>query len=232
MNLSPQHQAGSSPIDGQRPQELSLTNFSSRAPSYGEPHRILLIGAPGAGKGTQGPILARELGVPHIISSGILDQLRDAPSSASERALSVEIEGYRARGELVPDAIICGAVIARISKPDCAGGFILDGYPRTLNQALVLRDSLQSIGVRISAAILLDIPDELAVERVRGRRDSGVIRTDDSEEIIRRRLSKFRRESASFLPLFAELGVLHTISANDSIENVSSQVRAAIKLGH
>jgi adenylate kinase len=144
----------------------------------------------------------------------------------------VEIEGYRARGELVPDAIICGAVIARISKPDCAGGFILDGYPRTLNQALVLRDSLQSIGVRISAAILLDIPDELAVERVRGRRDSGVIRTDDSEEIIRRRLSKFRRESASFLPLFAELGVLHTISANDSIENVSSQVRLALKLGH
>lgn len=231
MNISP-HDSASLPLhEGSEPSELSLRDFStSRIPDLDHSRRVLLIGAPGAGKGTQGPLLAQELGVPHIISSGILDQLRDAPANESERTLSVEIEKYRAQGALVPDGIICDAVLTRVLQPDCAGGFVLDGFPRTLNQALVLRDRLAERGLIISHAILLDISDEKALERVRQRAGSGVVRSDDSEEILKRRLKKFRKESAEFLPLYREHGVLHHVDGDHPVVEVLGKIRLALGL--
>lgn len=230
MQLYSHDRPEASPTGSLKPMELSLGAGTSPGARIEQIRRILLIGPPGAGKGTQGALLAHKLGVPHIISSGILDQLRDKPENDAERALSIEIEGYRARGELVPDPIICNAVIARILKADCANGFILDGYPRTLNQALVLRDRLQALGTYITDAVLLDISDERAAERVQGRKESGVVRSDDSQEVVRRRLDKFRHESAAFLPLYEQMGILHRIPADNSIQEVTSQICAVLQL--
>ena len=139
--------------------------------------RLVLVGPPGAGKGTQAVLLAERLHVPHI-STG--DLFRANLSQMTP--LGVEAKRYMDAGDLVPDAVTCGMVQARLGEPDAAGGFILDGFPRTLAQADALDDILDELGVALDAVVEFAVADEVVVVRLLGRG-----RSDDTEDVIRNR---------------------------------------------
>ena len=144
--------------------------------------RLVLLGAPGSGKGTQAARLREHLQVPHI-STG--DLLRAEVAAGSP--LGLEAREVMARGELVSDAILLGMLEDRFSRADTAGGFILDGYPRNLAQAAALGELMERIGQPMDHAVFLDVPTEMLVERIAGRAQAEG-RADDSPESVRKRL--------------------------------------------
>src|SRR5687768_7844965 len=127
--------------------------------------RMILIGPPGAGKGTQAAFLVDTYRIPHI-SSG--DMLRAAVKEGT--ALGIQADGFMKRGALVPDELVIGMIIERIGKPDAQDGFMLDGFPRTRPQAEALDRALKQAGVELDAVLLIEVPDELILERITGRR--------------------------------------------------------------
>jgi adenylate kinase len=184
--------------------------------------RLVLLGAPGAGKGTQGVVLAGHFGVPHI-SSG--DLLRSHVVAESD--LGRQLGAYLARGELVPDdlvlAVIGDAVIAAMR----AGGYVLDGFPRTLAQAERAYALAEPAGVAADAVIYLAVPDEEARQRLAARCDAG--RTDDADPaVIERRLRLFHAETKPLLDFYGERGVLVTVDAVQAPGAVSAAIFAAL----
>ena len=127
--------------------------------------RLVLMGPPGAGKGTQAVVLSREYGVPHI-STG--DMFRAAVAAGTQLGLTAR--RYMDAGELVPDEVTLGIVRERLAQPDAAGGFILDGFPRTVPQASGLQEALHDGAVQLDAVVLIDVPDAELVKRAVGRR--------------------------------------------------------------
>ena len=127
--------------------------------------RLVLLGPPGAGKGTQADHIVRKFGIPHI-STG--DMLREAIKN--NQPVGLEARKYIEKGELVPDAVIIRLVRERLSRPDAARGFLLDGFPRTLPQAQALTAALKEMGTKLDAAIYINVPDSVVVERLSGRR--------------------------------------------------------------
>jgi adenylate kinase len=151
--------------------------------------RLVLVGPPGAGKGTQAARLAERLGVPHI-STGDLFR-----ANLSEMTpLGVEAKRYMDAGDLVPDDVTSRMVRARLAEPDAGRGFILDGYPRTLPQADALDDMLEELGVQLDAVVEFAVADDVVVERLLGRG-----RSDDTEDVIRNRQKVYRDETAPLL---------------------------------
>ena len=128
--------------------------------------RMILVGPPGAGKGTQAARLVDKYGIPHI-SSG--DMLRAAVKAGT--ALGVTADGYMKAGQLVPDDVVIGMILERIAEPDCAKGFMLDGFPRTIPQAEALDAAMTKAGVAIDVVLLFEVHDALIVERGVGRRN-------------------------------------------------------------
>ena len=209
---------------------------------------LLLMGPPGAGKGTQGRLLGEALGVPWV-SSG--DLLRDAVEDGSE--LGRQARAYMARGDLVPDDVIVGLMSRRLREPDARGGFIADGYPRTVPQAEALEGALGALDRSLSAALALSLPDDEVVGRLGGRRTcpecgrvyhveheppaSGeqcdadgaqlVRREDDSPDTIRRRLAVYHRESEPLLTHYGERGLLREVDGTGPPEAVAERLRAA-----
>src|SRR3984885_14480045 len=127
--------------------------------------RMILVGPPGAGKGTQAAGLVDTYRIPHI-SSG--DMLRAAVKEGT--ALGKQADHYMKAGQLVPDDVVIGMILERIAKPDCANGFMLDGFPRTVPQAEALDVALANAGIKLDAVVLIEVADELIIERVCGRR--------------------------------------------------------------
>jgi adenylate kinase len=127
--------------------------------------RMILMGPPGAGKGTQAKVLAQRFGIPHV-SSG--DLLRDAAKRRTP--MGVQAKRYMDRGELVPDNILLGAIEERLHEPDCAAGFILDGFPRTIAQAEALDKMLAGMGAKVENVISINVPRDEVVKRISGRR--------------------------------------------------------------
>lgn len=125
---------------------------------------LVLLGAPGAGKGTQAPILAAELGIPHVATGDLFR----AEARAGTR-LGVEAKGYMERGELVPDVLTIDLLLDRLARPDAAAGAILDGFPRTRAQAAALDEALAARGGRVGSAVLIEVPDDLLVRRLSSR---------------------------------------------------------------
>ncbi len=174
--------------------------------------RVVLLGPPGAGKGTQAQVLCERLGVPHI-STG--DMLRDAVKEGSE--LGNKVQGIMASGALVDDATMADVVRDRLAKPDARRGFLLDGYPRTLPQAETLAGILRDAGQDLGAVLLVDVPEEELVRRtlLRGR-------GDDKEEVIRERLRVYREKTAPLIGYYRERGLLREIDGNRPVEDVTA----------
>ncbi|HEX5717271.1 MAG TPA: adenylate kinase [Thermoanaerobaculia bacterium] len=180
--------------------------------------RIVLLGPPGAGKGTQAELLAGQLGVP-AISTG--DMLRQAVASGTE--LGGKVQGIMASGALVDDGTMADVVKDRLAKADARQGFLLDGYPRTLPQAHTLEGILTGTGEELDAVLLVEVPGEELVRRavLRGR-------GDDSEEVVRERLRVYREKTEPLIGYYRARGLLYPIDGNLPVEQVTSQMLVAL----
>ena len=188
--------------------------------------RLLLLGAPGSGKGTQAARLKDSLAVPHI-STG--DLLRAEVAAGSK--LGLEAKGVMARGELVSDAILLGMLEASFSRDDTAGGFILDGYPRNLAQAAALDALLARIRQPMDFAVQLEVPSELLVERIAGRAKAEG-RADDNPESVRKRLQVYTDQTAPVIDFYRQQGELTVVDGVGSLDEVFTRIIEAISIGH
>jgi adenylate kinase len=186
---------------------------------------IILFGPPGAGKGTQAEILKNDLGLAHL-STG--DMLRAAV--AAETELGKQAKAIMEAGKLVPDDVITGVVADRIEEPDCAKGFILDGFPRTLPQAEALDEVLGRKGKRIDAVVEVRVPDEVLISRIEKRAaETGGERADDNAETLKRRLDVYHEQTAPVLPYYERSGLLHVIDGDRPVEDVTAAIEAALQ---
>lgn len=185
--------------------------------------RIVLLGAPGSGKGTQAALLTEHLQVPHI-STGVL--LRAAVEAGSE--LGLKAKAVMDRGELVSDDIMLGLIEERLQSPDSQQGFILDGYPRNLVQAAALDELLSRIGKPLDIAIQIDVDTDLVVSRIAKRaREEG--RSDDSEETVRKRMQVYEEQTAPVIGHYVDSGVLTRVLGEGTIEEVNQRIMAVLK---
>ena len=182
--------------------------------------RVVLLGPPGAGKGTQAQFLAARLGVP-AISTG--DMLREAVAEGS--VLGGRVQGIMNSGGLVDDATMADVVRERLAKPDARDGFLLDGYPRTLPQAETLTGILRDAGRDLDAVLLVEVPEDELVRRMLLRK-----RPDDTEEVIRERLRVYREKTEPLIGYYEQRGLLRRIDGNRPIEEVTPQMLAALGL--
>jgi adenylate kinase len=204
--------------------------------------RLVLLGPPASGKGTQARTLAERLGVP-TISTG--DMLRAALAAGTE--LGKEAQRYMSAGKLVPDEVVIGLVDERLDQDDAQKGCILDGFPRTVPQATELDRLLQRRGVSLDAVVQIDVPRELLVERATLRRtdkQTGQIyhlkynppppeaelvhRADDQEATVNRRLDEYEAMTAALLPHYQKLGILSRIDGVGGVDDVASRIQAAL----
>ena len=207
--------------------------------------KLILLGAPGAGKGTQADVLSRKLNIP-TISTG--NMLRAAIANGS--AVGLEAKSYMDKGQLVPDSVIIGIVKERLAESDCANGYILDGMPRTIPQAEALRDN----GIDLDAVLSLEISDEEIINRMSGRRicpkcgasfhtvshapktegicdncgEKLITRPDDAPETVRARLDVYHQQTEPLKQFYAQMGKLRPVENAGSIEAVSQAVFKAL----
>ena len=206
---------------------------------------LILLGAPGAGKGTQAELLVEKLSIP-AISTG--NMLREAIANGTD--LGKKAKQYMDEGNLVPDELILGIVADRVNQADCANGFILDGVPRTLAQA----EALEAKGVRIDHVVSIEVDDSEIEGRMTGRRVCGkcgasyhivanppkmenvcdscgselVIRKDDAPETVRKRLQVYHATTEVLKDFYAKLGRLHLVNGSQSIEGANEDILKAI----
>jgi len=183
--------------------------------------KVVFLGPPGAGKGTQALRIAEKFGVPHI-STG--DILRAAVKEGTE--LGKLAKSYMDRGELVPDEVIIGIIKERLSQPDVKEkGFILDGFPRTLKQAEALDQMLKELNMPLDKVIYLNVDDEEIVKRLLARG-----RADDTEEVIRNRLKVYREQTAPLIDYYQAKGLLVEIYGVGQIEEITRKIEEALGL--
>ncbi|EKX68243.1 adenylate kinase [Streptomyces ipomoeae] len=213
--------------------------------------RIVLVGPPGAGKGTQAAFLAKNLSIPHI-STG--DLFRANISQKTE--LGNLAKSYMDAGNLVPDEVTIGMAKDRMEKPDAEHGFLLDGFPRNVSQAEALDTTLDEAGMKLDAVLDLEVPEEEVVKRIAGRRicrnDSSHVfhvtykqpkqegvcdvcggelyqRDDDSEETVRKRLEVYHTQTEPIIDYYKAQGLVVTISALGKVEEVTQRAMDALK---
>ena len=187
--------------------------------------RLILLGPPGAGKGTQAQILVQTYGIPQL-STG--DMLRAA--IAAKTPLGLEAKAIVDRGDLVSDAIVSGIISDRMDEPDCAKGFILDGFPRTIAQADALTHMLDRKGLHLDAVIEIKASADILVERIINRaRESGGARADDNEEVLRKRLGVYEEQTAPLVKYYTERGLLKSVDGMQPIEEVTAAIRQALQ---
>ncbi|MGY0613294.1 MULTISPECIES: adenylate kinase [unclassified Luteimonas] len=184
--------------------------------------RLVLLGAPGSGKGTQATRLKEHLQVPHV-STG--DLLRAEVKAGS--ALGLQAKEVMARGELVSDAILLGMLEDRLSRADVANGFILDGYPRNLAQAAALDALLQRIGQPMDAAIQLEVDNELLIDRLAGRAQAEG-RSDDNPESVRKRLQVYDEQTAPVIGYYRDAGRLGVVDGVGTLDEVFDRILVAL----
>ncbi|KAF1854142.1 hypothetical protein Lal_00042026 [Lupinus albus] len=191
--------------------------------------RIILLGPPGAGKGTQAARLARELSIPQL-STG--DMLRAVVSSGT--SIGMKIEETMRRGVLVSDDLVVAAIVERISQPDAEEGFILDGFPRTICQAVALDDILLTEALDLNCVIELKVDAEALLDRILHRAKvasaSGEgARGDDTEEVLKIRLNLYRKETEPLIDYYRSRGLLKSIDGLQPIDIVAASLLEAIR---
>jgi len=183
---------------------------------------ILLLGAPGAGKGTQGRLLAERLGLPKITTGDIL---RAAVQAGSP--LGREAKRYMDEGKLVPDAVILGLIKDELAKADAKDGAVFDGFPRTAAQAELVDRTLAERGQRLNHILLLDVAEDELVRRLQQR--AGIEgRSDDTPEAIRTRLQVYQRDTAPLIAHYAQRGNVHRVPATGTIEDIATDIKRII----
>ena len=211
--------------------------------------RIVLLGAPGSGKGTQAKILMADKNIPQI-STG--DMLREAVASGTRFGLKAK--SLMDAGDLVPDDVVLGIISERLAEPDAQEGFILDGFPRTTQQALDLEELLDQMGTPLDAAVLMDVDFDILMKRLTGRRTCSLTgkllnihfssqeeldectnaggeliqREDDNEETISNRLEVYRENTEPLIEYYRERGKLLTVDAEGPINEVYERMTAAL----
>ena len=209
--------------------------------------KLILLGAPGAGKGTQAEILSKLLNIPTISTGNIL---RAAIKNGTP--VGLEAKSCIEAGQLVPDAVIIGIIRDRLAESDCAGGYILDGVPRTIPQA----EAMEAMGIDIDTALSIEVDDDVIVERMSGRRtcpqcggtyhvvnnppkQEGIcdscgsaltIRKDDAPETVRARLETYHRETEPLKAFYEARGKLRTVANQPSIEETTAEIRRALEI--
>ncbi|MCP4300686.1 MAG: adenylate kinase [Gammaproteobacteria bacterium] len=211
--------------------------------------RIVLLGAPGSGKGTQAKKLMADRNIPQV-STG--DMLREAVASGTRFGLKAE--SIMESGDLVPDDVVLGIISERLSQPDAADGFILDGFPRTTQQALDLGELLDQLGTPLDSAVLLDVDFDILMKRLTGRRTCSLTgrllnvyfspqeeldectkaggeliqRDDDNEDTIGNRLEVYRKNTEPLIDYYARRNKLMTVDAEGTIDEVYERLTAAL----
>jgi adenylate kinase len=206
--------------------------------------RMILVGPPGAGKGTQAQRLVDRFHIPHI-SSG--DMLREAVKAGTE--LGKKADEYMKLGSLVPDDVVIGMILERIARPDAANGWMLDGFPRTFPQAEALDQAMTNAGVSLDVVLMIEVPDELIVERGVGRRTDPqtgriyhikfdppppdiagrlVHRKDDTEEAIRNRIDFYHQWTTPILPIYEQKGLLRRVDGVGTPDEVTKRITAVL----
>jgi adenylate kinase len=183
---------------------------------------IILLGPPGAGKGTQAKILEKAYGIVQL-STG--DMLRS--SVASKSKLGQQAKAVMNSGDLMPDDIMTQIISQRIEQTDCVNGFILDGFPRTTQQAKALETMLEDSDKVLDFVIEIVVDDEILVDRIKSRVDEMSVedrRSDDNVETLRKRLSIYHQQTAPILPLYKERGMLNQVDGMKSIVEVSNKI--------
>ncbi|MEO5806604.1 adenylate kinase [Devosia sp.] len=185
--------------------------------------RLILLGPPGAGKGTQAKILVEAFGIPQL-STG--DILRSAIAARTPMGLAAK--EIMDRGDLVSDAVVNGIVSERLDAADCKPGFILDGFPRTIAQAEALDTMLADKGLALNAVIEIKADVDVLVQRVvsRGKETGG--RADDNEEVLRKRLNVYTEQTAPLVAYYADKGLLKVVDGMEAVEQVTAKIKAAI----
>ncbi|MEO1193070.1 MAG: adenylate kinase [Pseudomonadota bacterium] len=181
---------------------------------------IILLGPPGAGKGTQAKILEDERGLKQL-STG--DMLRAEVASGSD--LGRQAKEIMDEGRLMPDSLMLEMILNRMSQPDCAEGFILDGFPRTVAQAEGLTDMLAKNGKKLHAVIEVRVPDQVLYDRIETRaKETGGARSDDNVETLKKRLDVYHGQTAPILPYYESIGTLHVVDGMQPIEMVKAEI--------
>lgn len=184
--------------------------------------RLVLLGPPGAGKGTQAGRLAEGYGIPHVSTGNIL---RANVEQATE--LGQEAKAFMDRGDLVPDEVINAMVADRLDEEDAAGGFVLDGYPRTVNQALALETVLAERGTPLEVVLRFVLGEEELVRRIEKRAgDEG--RSDDSAEVLRNRLQEYRSKTVPLESFYAERRLLRDVDASGDVTEITQRAQRVL----
>jgi adenylate kinase len=212
--------------------------------------RIVILGPPGAGKGTQAELLAQWLGIVRISTGDMLRAEVDAGTALGQQAADV-----MAAGGLVPDGVVTAMLAARVARSDCTSGFLLDGFPRTLAQAQALDCVLEGLGMGLDAALEIKVDDEALIKRISGRfacvhchasyhessRPTAVAgvcticagtqftrRADDTQETVRQRLAVYGRQTTPILPYYQACGLLRTVNGMAAADIVAAAIREAL----
>ncbi len=207
--------------------------------------KIVMLGAPGAGKGTQAKKIAQEFGVPHISTGDIF-----RANIKNNTELGQKAKVYMDKGELVPDSLVVDLIMDRFKEADCVNGYVLDGYPRTIPQAEALDKALEANGEKLDYAIDVDVPDEVIIERMSGRRaclncgstyhihnnppkkedacdtcgEKLVQREDDKAETVKNRLDVYHDQTEPLKKYYGDAGVLYTVDGTQAMEDVFAEI--------
>jgi adenylate kinase len=183
---------------------------------------ILILGAPGSGKGTQGKILAERLGLPKITTG---DLIRAAMKDGTP--LGLEVKKFYDEGKLVPDSVILGMIKDELDRPEAKQGAIFDGFPRTAAQAELVDRTLAQRGQRLNHILLMDVTDEELVRRMRARAQIEG-RTDDSPEAIATRLQIYQRDTAPLIAHYAQRGIVHRVPGTGTVDDIAGEIKRII----